>query len=31
MFPDKTAFDAEEAKRMAVTEDHWDVVLEPAP
>ena len=31
MFPDKAAFDAEEAKRMAVTEDHWDVVLEPAP
>ena len=27
----KAAFDAEEAKRMAVTEDHWDVVLEPAP
>lgn len=31
LFPDKTAFDAEEAKRMAVTEDHWDVVIEPAP
>ncbi|MFC3442986.1 hypothetical protein ACFOKF_17580 [Sphingobium rhizovicinum] len=31
MFPDKAAFDAEEARRMAVTQDHWDVVLEPAP
>ncbi|HUD94657.1 hypothetical protein [Sphingobium sp.] len=31
MFPDKAAFDAEEGRRGAVTEDHWDVVLEPAP
>jgi hypothetical protein len=31
LFPDSTAFDAEEAKRQAVTEDHWDVVIEPAP
>lgn len=31
MFPDKPAFDAEEARRAAVTEDHWDVVIEPAP
>lgn len=31
LFPDKAAFDAEEAKRQAVTEDHWDVVIEPAP
>ncbi|NWK96767.1 hypothetical protein DM806_14070 [Sphingobium lactosutens] len=31
MFPDKAAFDAEEARRGAMTEDHWDVVLEPAP
>jgi hypothetical protein len=31
MFPDKAVFDAEEAKRGAVTEDHWDVVIEPAP
>lgn len=31
LFPDKAAFDAEEAKRGALTEDHWDVVIEPAP
>lgn len=31
MFPDAAAFDAEEGKRQAVTEDHWDVVIEPAP
>ncbi|WIW88329.1 hypothetical protein K3M67_15450 [Sphingobium sp. V4] len=31
LFPDKAAFDVEEAKRGAVTEDHWDVVIEPAP
>lgn len=31
MFPDSQKFDLEEARRMAVTEDHWDVVIEPAP
>lgn len=31
MFPDLAAFDAVEAARAAQTEDHWDVVLEPAP
>jgi hypothetical protein len=31
LFPDKAAFDAEESKRMVLTEDHWDVVIEPAP
>lgn len=31
LFPDEAAFDGEEAKRQAVTEDHWDVVIEPAP
>ncbi len=30
LFPDKATFEAEEAKRGAVTEDHWDVVIEPA-
>jgi hypothetical protein len=31
LFPDKAAFDAEEGKRMVLTEDHWDVVIELAP
>ena len=31
LFPDGAAFDAEEARRGAVIEDPWDVVIEPAP
>lgn len=27
--PDKAAFDAEQAKRMSLLEDHWDVVVTP--
>jgi hypothetical protein len=30
LYPDKAAFDAEQAKRMSLLDDHWDVVLMPA-
>ena len=31
LFPDKAKLDAEETKRFAMLEDHWDVVIMEAP
>lgn len=30
LYPDEAAFDAEEAKRFSLLEDHWDVIVVPA-
>ena len=29
MYPDKARFDAEEARRFSLLEDHWDVIVTP--
>jgi hypothetical protein len=31
LFPDQETFKAEEQRRFALLEAHWDVVLEPRP
>ncbi len=31
LYPDRTAFDAEERHRFELLDAHWDVVLEPRP
>jgi hypothetical protein len=30
LYPDKKKFDAEEAKRFSLLEEHWDVIVTPA-
>ena len=30
LYPDKKTFDAEEARRFSLLEDHWDVIVTPA-
>jgi Spy/CpxP family protein refolding chaperone len=30
LYPDKTKFEAEEAKRFSLLEEHWDVIVVPA-
>jgi xanthine dehydrogenase iron-sulfur cluster and FAD-binding subunit A len=29
LYPDRTAFDAEEARRFSLLEEHWDVIVTP--
>jgi hypothetical protein len=29
LYPDKTAFEAEEARRFSLLEDHWDMIVTP--
>lgn len=29
IYPDRTAFDAEEARRFSLLEEHWDVIVTP--
>ena len=29
LYPDRTAFEAEEARRFALLEEHWDVIVTP--
>ncbi|HEX8640631.1 MAG TPA: hypothetical protein VF704_05690 [Allosphingosinicella sp.] len=29
LYPDRTAFDAEEARRFSLLEEHWDVIVAP--
>ena len=30
LYPDKQAFEAEEARRYSMVEEHWDVIVVPA-